>query len=472
MIEGLKPYPAYQELGLLEGLRVPAHWPVKRAKYFLREVDERSQTGSEELLSVSHKTGVTPRSQKNVSMFLAETNVGYKVCRPGDVAVNTMWAWMAAVGVARESGIVSPSYGVYRPLTSTHFLQPFLDELLRLPAYRSEYAARSVGITDSRLRLYPDAFLKIPLPLPPPDEQAAIVRFLDHADRRIRRFIRAKQQVIKLLEEQKQAIIHQAVTRGLDPGVAFKPSGIPWLGDVPTHWEVWQMGHFARLGNGSTPSRSTPAYWAGGHYPWLNSGVVNRQRVTQSDQYVTDTALRECHLPIVPAGSLIVALTGQGKTRGKAAILEIDATINQHLAYITLSRDVATSGYLRLALEGLYTQLRAISEDAGSTKGALTCGSLRHFRVAVPPLEEQQTLLIAVEKETATIASAIKQVEAQLAALREYRTRLIADVVTGQLDVRAAAAALPDEAPEADDLDTEAAPDDDEAEAPDDEVNA
>ena len=145
---------------------VPAHWEVRRAKYLYREVNERSSSGAEELMSVSHKTGVTPR-KKNVTMFRAETNVGYKLCRPGDIVINTMWAYMAAIGVARQVGLVSPSYNVYRPINGEHLNQSYIDPILRTEMYRTEYFIRSTGITASRLRLYPESFLDIPLLYPP-----------------------------------------------------------------------------------------------------------------------------------------------------------------------------------------------------------------------------------------------------------------------------------------------------------------
>jgi type I restriction enzyme S subunit len=201
MRDGLQPYPSYQSSGSANIGSLPSHWSVQRAKVLLREVDDRSMAGDEKLLSVSHKTGVTPRREKNVSMFLADSNMGHKLCRPGDIVVNTMWAWMAAVGVSKDVGLVSPSYGVYRPVVPGLLHDRYLDELLRTPNYRDEFLVRSTGITSSRLRLYPDEFLKIHLPLPPPDEQAAIVRFLDHAGQRIRRYISAKQQLIRLLSD-------------------------------------------------------------------------------------------------------------------------------------------------------------------------------------------------------------------------------------------------------------------------------
>lgn len=186
----LRPYPEYKESGLPWLGAIPAHWTEKRAKHFFREVDERSTTGDEQLMSVSHVTGVTPR-KKNVTMFLAESNVGHKICRPGDLVINTMWAWMAALGVARQIGLVSPSYAVYRPHRSSSLLPAYVDHLLRTQPYASEYLCRSTGIRLSRLRLYPEQFLRIPMVCPPPDEQRAIANFLDQHGRWVRQYIRS-----------------------------------------------------------------------------------------------------------------------------------------------------------------------------------------------------------------------------------------------------------------------------------------
>jgi hypothetical protein len=241
MIAGLLPYLEMKSTGLPWLPELPTGWEIYRAKYSFREVDDRSVGGDEELLSVSHKTGVTPRSQKNITMFMAESYEGHKVCLPGDVVVNTMWAWMAAIGVSRHVGIVSPAYGIYRPRTSNRFEPKYLDYLLRTEAYRAEYLRSSRGITTSRLRLYPPDFLNIPFVQPPLDEQRLIVRFLDWHGALTAKLIRAKKKLIALLNEQKQAIIHRAVTRGLDPNVRLKPSGVEWIGDIPKHWEVKKL---------------------------------------------------------------------------------------------------------------------------------------------------------------------------------------------------------------------------------------
>jgi type I restriction enzyme S subunit len=272
------------------------------------------------------------------------------------------------------------------------------------------------------------------------------MRFLDHADRRIRRYVRAKQKLIRLLEEQKRAIVHRAATHGLDPLVRLKPSGLVWLGQVPEHWDVRQIGHLAIVGNGSTPSRSNVAYWAGGTHPWLNSSSVNEGPITAAKQFVTDKALRECHLPRVLPGSVLVAITGQGKTRGTAAVLRVEATINQHLAYITPRRHGKIDPeFLRAFLIAGYQELRRMSDDAGGTKGALTCEDIRHFRVALPPIEEQERIVNWTRDVNAKREATIQSTAREIALLREYSARLISDVATGKLDVREAATGVPPE---------------------------
>ena len=194
---------------------VPEHWEVRRAKFLYSEADERSTTGAEELMSVSHITGVTPR-KKSVTMFMAESNMGYKLCRPGDIVINTMWAFMAALGVARQIGLVSPSYGVYRPLNIERLSHDYIDSLLRTEAYRTNYLIRSTGITSSRLRLYPESFLDIPLLCPPSDEQAAIVEHLEQAMSTANAAIARAQRQIGLIEEYRTRLIADVVTGKLD----------------------------------------------------------------------------------------------------------------------------------------------------------------------------------------------------------------------------------------------------------------
>ena len=189
---------------------------LRPAKWHFREADERSETGSEELLSVSHITGVTPRSEKNITMFMAVSHVGHKLCKPGDLVINTMWAWMAALGVARQAGIVSPSYAVYRSHRSSRLLGEYADLLLRTAPYKSEYIRRSTGIRSSRLRMYPEEFLRIKLLCPPPEEQRGIVDVVSKESADARRAIDLAHGELSLLREYRTRLVADVVTGKLD----------------------------------------------------------------------------------------------------------------------------------------------------------------------------------------------------------------------------------------------------------------
>lgn len=215
---------------------IPAHWDVRPAKWFFREVDERSSTGAEELLSVSHITGVTPRAQKNVTMLMADSYVGHKVCLPGDLVINTMWAWMGALGVSSHTGLVSPAYGVYRPHADSALHRGYAHLLLRSRPYVDEYIARSTGIQSSRLRLYPEQFLRIQVVCPPPNEQLAIVAQVTSETAEAQAAIQTAQQQVKLIREFRTRLISDVVTGQLD--VRAAAAGLPDPHAVDTQAEA------------------------------------------------------------------------------------------------------------------------------------------------------------------------------------------------------------------------------------------
>ena len=395
-------------------------WSSRSLRSMLVARSERNRADLP-LLTVARERGVFVRSVDDANHnTIPEDLSNYKVAHAGDLVINKMKAWQGSLGLAPVDGIVSPAYFVF----AADFAVPrFGEYLLRSRPYVAKFGAASDGVRIGQWDLNIPRMRNIEVLLPPTEEQAAIVRYLAHANARIDKAIAAKRRLIALLEQQQRVRVRSLLT-----------------GSV---WPLWPLGRLGRMGNGSTPSRSNPAYWDG-DTPWLNSSVVNLGVVDSADQFVTAAALTECHLPIVEPESVLVGITGQGKTRGMSAVLRIRATINQHLAFITPRAGIMRADFLHLALTAGYDELRRISDGNGGTKGALTIADLKAFKVPLPTLDEQRRLVMDVSESAAETVLAVEKTRREIALLQEFRTRLVADVVTGQLDVRAIAATLRD----------------------------
>lgn len=420
MIEHVGSYPRYRDSGVPWLGEVPAHWDVKRNKLILEEVDERSKDGYEELLSVSQYTGITPRRERQANEGGMLTNaaslVGYKRVMPRDLVINIMLAWNGSLGVSPQEGIVSTAYCVFRVKAG---IEPrFLHYLFRTPLLTGVFKTVSTGVVDSRLRLYPDVFLRLPTPLPPIEEQFSMVRFLDHADRRIRRYIAAKRKLIALLNEQKQAIIHHAVTHGLDRDVPLKPSGVDWLGDVPKHWQIKRLKWVTRLQRGyDLPAdQRTP-----GPYPVVSSGgLIDTHSVARA-----------------PDPGVVL-----GRYGSTDAVFFVESEFWPH------NTALFVTSFQGNRPRWCYFMLRAISKADHATKSAVPGvdrKDLFDIVLALPPVDEQDAIARWLDFKEAEIAMAIKAAERQISLAREYLARLTADVVTGKVDVRNTSTELPDE---------------------------
>ena len=271
--------------------------------------------------------------------------------------------------------------------------------------------------------------------VPPLSQQRTIVRYLDQETARLDLLVAQNRKLLDVLRERREALITTSVLRGLNPAVSFRDSGVPWIGDVPTHWEIWKLGHLASVGNGTTPNRGKQEYWENGDIPWLNSSVVNQEEVTGADQFVTRLAVHDYHLRLVRSGSVVVAIVGQGKTRGRAAVLSIDSTMSRHLAFISLADGRLSSWYLKWTLAAAYDYLRSISDDLGSTRGGLTGEHLSNLRVPVPPKAEQQEIVMKIALRIRAIDDLSKEAERTMVLLKERRASLISEAIVGMIDV-------------------------------------
>ena len=243
---------------------------------------------------------------------------------------------------------------------------------------------------------------ELPIALPPLPEQKKIAHVLST----VQRAIEAQERIIQATTELKKALMHKLFTEGLR-GESQKQTEI---GLLPESWDVVELGEIAKLGNGSTPKRGNEAYWEGGTIPWLNSTKIHDKFITEADQFVTPVAVKQCHLPKVAPNSLLIAITGQGKTLGNSAITRIETCINQHLAYAEFHSETIDPDFVLWFMQTRYDFLRSIAHGGGSTKGALTCGFLKTVGIPVPSRGEQAAMVAtfrAIEDRQASAANKI-----------------------------------------------------------------
>ena len=424
---GLKPYPAMKDSGLPWLGEVPEHWDVLP---LCAVATPKSTTNHQhrELLSVYLYQGVIRFSemQEKRTNVTSEDLTKYQAVDPGDFVLNNQQAWRGSVGVSSLSGIVSPAYLVLALNGRLH--TDFSNLLFRNRVMIDQYLICSRGVGSIQRNLYWPYLRRVVFPSPSLPEQSAIVHFLDHADRRIRRYIRAKQKLITLLKEQKQAIIHQAVTGQIDvrtgqPYPAYKPSGVEWLGDVPELWEVRRLKTVCSMksGDGITAMSIEPA----GEYPVYGGNGLRGY----TSSYTHD-------------GNF--ALIGrQGALCGNVHIAQGRFWASEHAVVATVH-----SGHVLEWFGAILGVMHLNQYSIAAAQPGLSVERVLNLWLPVPPSEEQAVITTSIEQQTAGADIAIDRARRQIELLREFRTRLIADVVTGKLDVREVASRLPDEVEE------------------------
>ena len=450
MIADLKPYPAMKDSGVEWLGSVPDQWSLKRTKFLFREKDHRAGDEGGVLLSLTRTRGLLPQTEASKRIASVENLSNYRVCRPGDLVMNRMQAWSGMFAVSSCDGVVSPDYSVFEATVRSKV--KFFEHLFKTPLLVAQFSLRSKGIGSGFNRLYADDFGTVPVPVPPFPEQAAIVRFLDHVDRRIRRYIRAKQKLITLLEEQKQALIHQAVTGQVDvrtgqPYPAYKPSGVEWLGDVPEHWEVKRFKFLARVANGQVdprrPEHRGKILVAPNH---IRIGTGEIIHLETADNQGADSGKYE-----VRRGQVIYSKIRPNLR--KAAIAPLDCLCSADMYPIAVRATELRPAYLLLLLLSLPFTNYAVDCSLRVAMPKVNREALGGCWFWYPSRKAQDAILEFIENVGGPSGLAIAQAAREISLLREYRTRLIADVVTGKLDVRSAAARLPDEDKETEPLD-------------------
>lgn len=452
MISELKPYEVYKESGLPWLGQVPLHWQLERTKWRFRHRKVLNTAGaSTNVLSLTLR-GVVNNNPDDPEGLVPKDYRTYQLFTAGDLVfklIDLENLRTSRVGLVHEDGIMSSAYVRLvpsRPLNRSYFYHQFFDLYSR-----GVYNQLGAGV---RSTLGPTDLLNITIAFPPLAEQAAIVRFLDWANGRLERAIRAKRKIIALLNEQKQAIIHHVVTRGLDSSAPLKDSGVPWLGEIPKHWRLKRFKFLARINTGQVdPRRSeyrdlvliAPNHVQSGSGRLLTQETANAQGA-DSGKY------------LVRAGQVIYSKIRPNLR--KATIAPCDCLCSADMYPMEPTSGEISADYLLLLLLSHPFTKFAVDTSMRVAMPKINREALADCLMWYPDLNEQSSILKFIAHEASPIDTAISRLESEITLLREYRTRLFADVVTGRLDVRAAAAALPDEAPLDD---TTASPDTDDA---------
>lgn len=424
-------YSEYKDSGVKWLGEIPSHWEVVKSKFLWKETFGTSKSGKEELLSVSQYTGVT----KSMTDSRSESLEGYKIVHKDELVINIMLAWLGGLGVSDYEGIVSPAYCIYKLIRNEN--PKFLHYLYKTPMYLAEFARHSTGVVPSRWRMYTDDFGQVLSLLPPLSEQDTIVRYLDTATSEIDKAIAMQQKMIDLLNERKQIIIQNAVTKGLDENVEMKESGVEFVNEIPHNWSTRRLKFSAwiraRLGwKGLKASEYVENGYPflsafnieNDHMKWNNLNFINKYRYDESP---------EIKLKI---GDLLLVKDGAGI--GKCARIDElpygESTANGSLAVIT-SYDMLDYRYLYYFMVSKSFKDHTELLINGMGVPHFTQGEMKKIVMPVPPQAEQQQIVTYLDSEMQRFGTAITNCQRQITLLQERKQIIINEVVTGKVRV-------------------------------------
>ena len=432
----LKPYNGYKETNIPWLEEVPAQWDIRRL-YSIAQEKSIINNQNEELLSVYLNLGVVSyrdTSQKQVHKP-SEDRSKYQLVEIGDIVLNNQQAWRGSVGVSKYRGIVSPAYYVLQ--LTENYNASFMNYLIRNNSIVEQFVLSSKGVGSIQRTLYTPYLKNVLLAIPPQEEQNQIVKYLDWQTSKINTLIKVKKKQIELLKEQKQAVINKAVTKGLDDTIPMKDSGIEWLGKVPEHWTIRNLGSFASLQNGISESGD---FFTKG-FPFVNYGdVYNNYALPKEVDGLANSNKKQQEVYSIIEGDILFTRTSETKediARSCVAICTIEnAVFSGFVIRVRPISNTILTGYSKFYFRNELLRNYFVKEMNIVTRASLSQGVLRSLPVMLPSLEEQQAIVTYLEEKTALIEKAIAVIEKEIELVSEYKTSLISSVVTGRVDVR------------------------------------
>jgi type I restriction enzyme, S subunit len=419
-----KAYPEYRDSGVEWLGNIPVGWDCVRLK-FASELSGKKVAPSNEAKYVGLEN-----IQSNNGRFVATEDVTPEGISNsfscGDVLFGKLRPYLAKSWLADFSGICSSELLV---LTSKKVNPRFLHYFTLTEEFIDQVDSSTYGSKMPRASWDFIGLLEVPIPC---NESKKIAHFLDHETAKIDALIEKQQRLVELLKEKRQAVISHAVTKGLNPNAPMKDSGVEWLGEVPAHWKVASLGYYAQISTGATPDRSNQSYW-NGSIPWIKTGEVKYDEIFEAEEYISEEAVAKSSVKLSPPGTVLMAMYGQGVTRGRVAILGVAATYNQACAAINARLEVWNK-YLIFFFMAAY---HAIRDDGNETSQMnLNADIVGKFKISIPPLNEQHQIVDCITPKIEKFDSMISQSETAISLMQERRTALISAAVTGKIDVR------------------------------------
>lgn len=431
----MMPYPAYKPTGLPWLPQIPEHWEIKKLRTLLSVVSEKGHPDAP-LLSVVRERGVIIRNTEDNSEnhnYIPDELTNYKYVRKGQFDMNKMKAWQGSYGISNYNGIVSPAYFVF---DLREVFRSFFNLAIRSKFYVPYFGQASDGIRVGQWDLSIPRMKEIPFAVPPPDEQAQIVRYLDSMTAKINKLIRAKKKQIALLQEQKQAIIIQAVTKGLNPNAEMKDSGIDWLGKIPKHWILNKVGHFYKSILGKM-LENAPSSHHDSLEKYLCAKDVHFYGIDLTDLKKMWFSPEEKMKYQVSAGDLLVVEGGAGA--GGAAVFDGDS---ENL-YIQNSIYIVRPKNRNMSVLFLYFWLYALVGrkyiDFACNKATIphfTSDKLFETPFVLVPSREQNEISHYLHEKSREYDSVIDKLNDEITLMDEYKKSMISSIVSGQADIR------------------------------------
>lgn len=448
-----KPYSDYRTTTIPWVEQIPSHWKTYRlqniARVLVSNVDKLSDPTEIPVRLCNYVDVYKYNHITEQINFMKATASRIEIdkfrLKENDVLItkdSEMWNDIGVPALVKYAAedLVSGYHLAILRANQKYVLGEFIFWLLQGMEFKYQFHVAANGVT--RYGLPTSSIKNLIVCIPPLEEQQAIVRFLDHTDRLIRRYIRAKQKQIKLLEEQKQAIIHQAVTHGLNPEVRLKPSGIEWLGDIPEKWEVNKLKYEMSFYGGGTPSKANASYWKGA-IPWVSPKDMKSDIISDSEDHITMEAVEESSSRLILANTiLLVVRSGILQRTIPIALNSREVAINQDMKAL-VSRGHVLPEYFIFFVKGCEKNLLIEWTKQGATVESIEHQYLANSKMLIPPINEQINIIQYLADINSELSRTTKSIFKEINLLQEYRTRLIADIVTGKLDVREVSALLP-----------------------------